>query len=67
MALKADAAYADAMFNLALLLQRTNRHADAAIHWREYLTKDGRSDWAYRAKRSLKFCEMQAASERANG
>jgi tetratricopeptide (TPR) repeat protein len=66
-ALKADAAYADAMFNLALLLQRTNRHAEAAIYWREYLTKDGRSDWAVRAKRSLKFCEIQEASERARG
>jgi tetratricopeptide (TPR) repeat protein len=67
MVLKADAAYADAMFNLALLLQRTNRHAEAAIYWREYLTKDGRSDWAVRAKRSLKFCEIQAASEKARG
>jgi hypothetical protein len=28
-------------------------------HWRRYLAKDGKSEWAARARRSLKFCEMQ--------
>jgi tetratricopeptide (TPR) repeat protein len=51
--------YADAVFNLALLLQRTNRYAEAADYWRRYLASDGHSDWATRARRSLKFCEMQ--------
>jgi tetratricopeptide (TPR) repeat protein len=51
--------YADAMFNLALLLQRTNQYADAADYWRCYLASDCRSEWAARARRSLKFCEMQ--------
>jgi len=51
--------YADAMFNLALLLQRTSQHAEAANYWRRYLASDCQSDWAARARRSLKFCEMQ--------
>jgi tetratricopeptide (TPR) repeat protein len=58
-ALHAAPNYADAMFNLALLLQRSNKHAEAAEHWRRYLAKDAQSEWAARARRSLKFCEMQ--------
>ena len=33
-ALRAVPAYADTMFNLALLLQRNNEHAEAAEYWR---------------------------------
>jgi tetratricopeptide (TPR) repeat protein len=51
--------YADAMFNLALLLQRTNQYAEAVGYWRRYLASDYQSEWAARARRSLKFCEMQ--------
>jgi tetratricopeptide (TPR) repeat protein len=51
--------YTDAMFNLALLLQRTNQYAEAADYWRRYLGSDCQSEWASRARRSLKFCEMQ--------
>jgi hypothetical protein len=51
--------YADAMFNLALLLQRTNQFAEAANFWGRYLASDCQSEWAARARRSLKFCEMQ--------
>ena len=51
--------YSDAMFNLALLLQRKDRCAEAADYWRRYLAIDGQSEWASRARRSLKFCEMQ--------
>jgi len=58
-ALASDAAYADAMFNLALLLQRVGNHAEAAAWWRQYLTLDHASPWASRAKRALKYCEMQ--------
>jgi tetratricopeptide (TPR) repeat protein len=58
-ALQAAPEYADAMFNLALLLQRSNRHKEAAEHWRRYLSIDAQSEWAARARRSLKFCEMQ--------
>src|SRR5262249_13463049 len=43
----------------ALLLQRNNRHAEAAEGWRRYLANDAQSEWAARARRSLKFCEMQ--------
>ena len=51
--------YADAMFNLALMLQRQNQYAEAADNWRRYLASDRKSEWAARARRSLKFCEMQ--------
>jgi hypothetical protein len=54
--------YADALFNLALLLQRQNQHVEAADYWRRYLVNDGQSEWAARARRSLKFCEMQIHS-----
>jgi chaperonin GroEL (HSP60 family) len=50
---------ADAMFNLALLLQRGSRHKEAAEYWRRYLANDTQSEWAARARRPLKFCEMQ--------
>jgi hypothetical protein len=47
------------MFNLALLLQRTNQYAEAADYWRRYLASDCQSEWAARAHRSLKFCEIE--------
>jgi tetratricopeptide (TPR) repeat protein len=68
-ALDADPHFADAMFNLALFLQRLGEPADAAIWWRKYLEHDRTSSWAERAKRALKYCEMQmvsAVSEVAN-
>jgi tetratricopeptide (TPR) repeat protein len=58
-ALRAAPVYIDAIFNLALLLQRSNKHAEAAEYWRQYLANDAQSEWASRARRSLKFCEMQ--------
>jgi tetratricopeptide (TPR) repeat protein len=61
-ALQAAPRYVDAMFNLALLLQRTSRLAEAADYWRRYLAEDAQSEWASRARRSLKFCEMQINS-----
>jgi hypothetical protein len=47
------------MFNMALLLQRKDRCAEAADYWPRYLAIDRQSEWASRAGRSLKFCEMQ--------
>ena len=58
-ALQAAPNYADAMFNLALLLQRGSRHKEAAEYWRQYLANNALSEWGARARRSLKFCEMQ--------
>jgi len=60
-ALDIDPDYADAVFNLGLLHQRKERHADAAVYWRRYLALDKESPWAARAKRALKYCEMQIA------
>jgi tetratricopeptide (TPR) repeat protein len=54
--------YIDAMFNLALMLQRTGAYAEAADYWRQYLTSDHASEWAARARRSLKFCGIQVNS-----
>jgi tetratricopeptide (TPR) repeat protein len=51
--------YIDAMFNLALLLQRKGTYGEAADYWRRYLARDRSSEWAARARRSLKFCEIQ--------
>jgi tetratricopeptide (TPR) repeat protein len=61
-ALTADPQYADAMFNLALFLQRLGYHAEAAKWWARYLERDRTSPWAERAKRALKYCEMEMAS-----
>jgi tetratricopeptide (TPR) repeat protein len=58
-ALRVAPDYVDAMFNLALLLQRQNWYSEAADCWRRYLASDRQSEWAARARRSLKFCEMQ--------
>ena len=52
--------YVDAMFNLGILLQRKNQYPEAADYWRRYLASDSHSDWGTRARRSLKFCEMQS-------
>ena len=54
--------YADAMFNLALLLQRKGAYTEAADYWRRYLARRPSSEWAMRARRSLKFCEIQVNS-----
>src|SRR5580704_2480745 len=54
--------YIDAMFNLALLLQRKGSYAEATDCWRRYLASDHASEWAGRARRSLKFCEIQLNS-----
>jgi tetratricopeptide (TPR) repeat protein len=58
-ALRVAPGHMDAMFNLALLLQRKNQYVEAAGYWRRYLAADTKSEWATRARRSLKFCEMQ--------
>jgi hypothetical protein len=36
--------YLDAMFNLALLLQRKSAYAEAAEYWRRYLVTDHASE-----------------------
>jgi tetratricopeptide (TPR) repeat protein len=46
-ALRVAPHHADAMFNLALMLQRKNQYAEAAAYWRSYLASDGQSDWAH--------------------
>jgi tetratricopeptide (TPR) repeat protein len=58
-AIKADPDYADAVFNLALLLQRQERLEEAAAQWQHYLEIDRSTDWAARAKKALKLCEIQ--------
>jgi tetratricopeptide (TPR) repeat protein len=61
----ADPNYADAIFNLALFLQRGENHAEAATWWKRYLKLDPHSAWAARAKRALKYCEIQTAAAEA--
>jgi integrase len=40
-------------------LRRLQREQEPADYWRRYLASDCQSEWAGRARRSLKFCEMQ--------
>jgi hypothetical protein len=47
---------------MALYLQRLGKHAEAATWWTRYLERDRTSAWAERAKRALKYCEMEIAS-----
>jgi len=61
-ALSADPQYIDAMFNLALFLQRLENHAEAAAWWTRYLERDRTSEWAARANRALKYCQMALAN-----
>jgi tetratricopeptide (TPR) repeat protein len=61
-ALRVAPDYVDAVFNLALLLQRKSQYAEATDYWRRYLASDCQTEWATRARRSLKFCEMQVHS-----
>jgi tetratricopeptide (TPR) repeat protein len=58
-ALDVNPAHADCLFNMAVLMQRLEDHREAADYWRRYLMVDASSEWAARAKRSLKLCEMQ--------
>jgi tetratricopeptide (TPR) repeat protein len=58
-ALQVAPGYANATFNLALMIQRKSHYEEAANFWQLYLTSDSLSEWARRARRSLKFCEMQ--------
>ncbi len=60
-AIEADPAHADSVFNIALLLQRLEHFPEAAVYWRRYLAVDPSSQWATRAKRALKLCEMHIA------
>jgi tetratricopeptide (TPR) repeat protein len=61
-ALAADPKYVDAMFNMALFLQKLEQHAEAAGWWTRYLEHDRTSEWADRAKRALKYCQIQIAN-----
>jgi hypothetical protein len=54
--LRAVPDYADAIFNLALLLQRSNKHPQAAEYWRHYLANDTQSEWA-RGRKILRKCK----------
>jgi tetratricopeptide (TPR) repeat protein len=60
-AVAADPAYSHAIFNMGLFLQKLERHAEAATWWRRYIELDDSSPWAARAKRALKYCEIQLA------
>jgi hypothetical protein len=49
-------------FNLALLLQQNNKHAEAVEYWRRYLANDAQSEWAARARRFLKILRNATAT-----
>ena len=37
----------------------SNKLSRASTYWQRYLANDAQFEWAARARRSLKFCEMQ--------
>ncbi|MBS0206447.1 MAG: tetratricopeptide repeat protein [Planctomycetes bacterium] len=45
--------YPDAHYHLAELLERTDRHEEAAAHWQSYLKFDQRGPWAEIARQRL--------------
>ena len=54
-----------ALSYLALLLQRKGSYAEAVDYWRRCLASDRSSEWASRARRSLKFCEIPDSDKAA--
>jgi tetratricopeptide (TPR) repeat protein len=52
-ALLGDPSFATALFNLAMLFERTGATAQAEAHWKLYLELDSRSDWAQEARGRL--------------
>jgi tetratricopeptide (TPR) repeat protein len=51
--------YVDAMFTLALLLQRRNECTEATDYWRRYLAIDSRSEWRYPRTPIVESLRMQ--------
>jgi tetratricopeptide (TPR) repeat protein len=49
--------YADAHFNLAGVLARAGRTAEASRHWQRYLALDSGSPWAEIARAHLEVVE----------
>jgi hypothetical protein len=43
------------------------RGIEAAGYWRRYLGNDCQSEWAARARRSLKFCDSDAQESEDRG
>src|SRR5262249_51195683 len=52
-ALRSNAAFADAVFNLALFYEHTNATALAQTEWTRYLELDRKSGWATEARTRL--------------
>jgi tetratricopeptide (TPR) repeat protein len=61
-ALRVAPDYTDAMFNLALVLQRTNQYAEATVYWRRYLASDYQSEWAARGHGERPVANAESAS-----
>lgn len=57
-----DPTYADAVYNLAALEYDAGRLADARQWWTRYLDLDSVSDWAAKARRGIKYIDMQLRS-----
>jgi tetratricopeptide (TPR) repeat protein len=64
-ALEALPDYADAQFNLALLLTRADRFAEALPMWKALLDRDLTADQLRIAKRAAKLCGMQLSADRS--
>jgi len=60
-ALRLDPASAEAMFNRSLILQRFGLRDLAAQSWKQYLERDGVSEWAHEARQALHALEPPPA------
>lgn len=60
-ALRLDPASTEALFNRSLILQRFGLRDLAAQSWKQYLARDGASEWAREARQALRALEPPPA------
>jgi CHAT domain-containing protein len=58
-ALELDPNLLEALFNKALVLQKTPAEKEARAAWEKYLEKDSTSDWADEARRQIQQLDLQ--------
>ena len=64
-AVRAEPDYADAQFNLALLLTKLDRCSEALAAWERFLELEPSSKQAGTAQKAMALCRMKIQQERA--
>ena len=62
---RAEPDYADAQFNLALLLTKLDRCSEALAAWERFLELEPSSKQAGTAQKAMALCRMKIQQERA--